>query len=191
MMSRVADNEINQLLSSLPEAVNERFPIFKSSDYSNGNWVQKAFTPEFWATDFVDGLAFAASSFIAGGAVTKGLNAGTNAAKLLRVGSKAQKAAQAAESLALPNVQRFIKGVDFTTSVMANTAMEAMFEAKDVRDAILADSNLTSKMTPEQIEQTAAEKARDVFFLNMLFLAPSNMFEACIVTRKQIGRAHV
>lgn len=177
MFSRVADNEINKLLSSMPDAVNERFPIFKSTAYSDGNWVSKAMTPEFWASDFVDGLAFAASSFVGGGAVAKGLNAGENAARLLNVGSKAQKAAQAAGTLGLPNVQRFIKGVDFTTSVMANTAMEAMFEAKDVRDAILADSNLSMKMTPEELEQTAAEKARDVFYLNMLFLAPSNMFE--------------
>ncbi len=177
MVSRAMDNGIQELLASAKPAIEERFPIFKSTAYNDGNWVAKAMTPEFWASDAVDAFAFAASSFIGGSAVAKGLNAGTNAAKLLRVGSKAQKAAQAAESLALPNVQRFVKGVDFTTNVLANTAMEAMFEAKDVRDAILADSNLSMKMTPEQLEQTAAEKARDVFYLNMLFLAPSNMFE--------------
>ena len=189
IFTRVADNGINQALDSLDPVVKDLFPVFKANNYEDKNFGQKALTSEFWSTDVVDGLAFAASAYFTGSALTKGLQLGSKSAKLLGLGNRAMKLAQAGSKTALPNVQRYIAATDFTTNVLANTAIESMFEAKDVRDAILSDPALAMKYSPEEIQQIAAEKARDVFGLNMLFVAPSNMFELYSLTAKGLKGA--
>lgn len=189
IFTRVADNGINQALDSLDPVVKDLFPVFKANNYEDKNFGQKALTSEFWSTDAVDGLAFAASAYLTGSAMTKGLQVGAKSAKLLGIGNRALRLAQAGSKTALPNVQRYIAATDFTTNVLANTAIESMFEAKDVRDAILSDPALAMKYSPEEIQQIAAEKARDVFGLNMLFVAPSNMFELFSLTAKGLKGA--
>lgn len=189
IFTRVADNGINQALDSLDPVVKDLFPVFKANNYEDKNFGQKALTSEFWSTDVVDGLAFAASAYLTGSAMTKGLQVGAKSAKLLGIGNRALRLAQAGSKTALPNVQRYIAATDFTTNVLANTAIESMFEAKDVRDAILSDPALAMKYSPEEIQQIAAEKARDVFGLNMLFVALSNLFELYSLTAKGLKGA--
>jgi hypothetical protein len=64
------------------------------------------------------------------------------------------------------------------------TSMEAMFEAKEVRDAIMNNPELWSKYDAETIREIAAEKAANTFALNMAFLAPSNLLEVSSIFNK-------
>jgi len=189
IFTRVADNGINQALDSLDPVVKDLFPVFHSNAYADRNFGQHALTSEFWATDLVDGFAFAASSMLGGAAMAKTLQVGAKSARWLGLGTRAQRLAEAGSKVALPNLQRYVTGVDIVTGAVANSAIESMFEAKDVRDAILSDPALAMKYSPEEIQQIAAEKARDVFGLNMLFVAPSNLFELYSLTAKGLKGA--
>lgn len=179
-----ADNALVDMFKNMDEGVKNYFPVFKTFNYQQQGVFKQMGSAEFWESDVVDGLAFAGSAYLTGSALTSGLGLGTKSAQLLGIGTKAQRAAFAAGEVTLPNVSRFINSVDFTTNVAANTAIESMFEAKDVRDSILSDPSLAAKFTPEEIQKIAAEKARDVFGLNMLFVAPSNMFELASLAGK-------
>ncbi len=179
-----ADNWLVDMFKNMDEGTKNLFPVFKTFNYQQQGVLKQIGSAEFWESDVIDGLAFAASAYLTGAALTSGLNLGAKSAELLGIGTKAQRAAVAAGETTLPNVSRFINSVDFTTNVAANTTIESMFEAKDVRDSILSDPSLAAKFTPEEIQKIAAEKARDVFGLNMLFVAPSNMFELASLAGK-------
>lgn len=172
MISRAADNFVSGAFNTLEEKIKEATPIFKSEDYREGGVFQKAFTSEFWSEDVVDGLAFMLSSILPGTQISK-LNLGTNLAK--NVSGSLLK--NATGKLGLPAIKDFAKQVDKVTLSSFMTASEAMFEAKDVKDSILDDPYLKKKYSPEMLKKVAADKAKDAFLLNMLFLAPSNVFE--------------
>src|SRR6056297_2140399 len=68
------DNFFVDWMSTAEEYVKEEGffgEIYKTNQYKNGDFFDKITTSEFWAEDFIDGLAFAASAFIPGGIASK------------------------------------------------------------------------------------------------------------------------
>lgn len=179
MISRAADNFISEAFHNLEEGIKERMPIFKSERYREGGVFSKAGTSEFWTDDVVDGVSFMLSSIIPGTQLSK-LQIGHNLGKAL----SSSLLKNSTGKLALPRLKSFAAQTDKVTLSSVMTASEAMFEAKDVRDTVLNDKGLQEKYTEEELKQIAAEKARDAFLLNMLFIAPSNMFEVSSLFNK-------
>jgi hypothetical protein len=64
------------------------------------------------------------------------------------------------------------------------TAVESAAEANEVREQILSDRSLRNRFTMDEIEQLAANRARDVFAMNMIAIAPTNMFEVSAIFNK-------
>lgn len=184
-ISKAADNGWVHFFEDLEQDLKESMPIHHTNAYMDGNVFQQMATLGFWSNDFVDGLAFRASTWIPGiGLATLGLG--------LRMAPYFSRSLRAAKtgSLALPKLAKTAANIDRITTFALMTSMEAMFEAKEVRDAIRVDlrgkiNPATEKpFTPEEINRLAAEKARDTYVMNAIALAPSNFLETGFIFKK-------
>lgn len=173
IISRAADNFAVELFAGAEEWAKQANPIFKDRDYREGNFFQQVFNTSFLFDDVVDGLAFMLSSYAPGGALSKA-GMGTKFAK----GFSSALRKNATGKLWLPNLSAIARNSDKVAMTAFMTASEAMFEAKDVLDSIANDEELINKYGRDQAREIAAQKAKDTFLLNMLFIAPTNLFEA-------------
>lgn len=75
------------------------------------------------------------------------------------------------------------KMINMGVTTLINTASESLFEASNLKnelvDQLMQEKNAdgTAKYTPEQVRDLSAKAARNSFLLNMLVLAPSNLWE--------------
>jgi len=184
-ISRAADNGISAIFEDLETEAKEAMPIFKSSYYQDKNIFQKAATLDFWMSDVVDGVSFALSSYIGGGAISK---MGTGA-KLATAFRSALTKANGARNLGtsgvkLGNITDLARKMDKVTSTALQTSSEAMFEAAGVKKSILENKELVAKYSSEDLNKLAAERARDTYLLNLAFIAPTNLFEWSTIYNK-------
>jgi hypothetical protein len=175
IVNAAADNSISKMFTDLEDHIKEQIaPIYETNAYKNGDWLSQMGTVEFWASDLVDGLAFGLSSLAETAMLTGPLKAAS--------GIAASRTAQLAKAAKLTDKVMDIKKLSNAYGRLGSTAListgEAMFEAKDVRDQLIAKG-----VDPE----IAAEKARDAFALNMLVLGPSNWIETSYLM-KTLGR---
>lgn len=78
------DNPVNEFFYSLDEGLKEIFPVYQSTKNAESGLLGKMATTSFWATDFMDGVAFAVSAAAPGaviGKATSAVNKGLQALK--------------------------------------------------------------------------------------------------------------
>jgi hypothetical protein len=89
-ISGIWDNFVVDMMSEADEQLRQKLPVFGDERYYEGNILQQMGTAKFWADDFFDALAFAASAYLPGaaaGAAGKALGLTGNALKGFQLGS--------------------------------------------------------------------------------------------------------
>tara|TARA_R110002126_G_scaffold159053_4_gene306415 strand:- start:22020 stop:36167 length:14148 start_codon:yes stop_codon:yes gene_type:complete len=168
------DNSFSAVFDGLEENIKQELaPIFESKQYKDGSLGEQFITPEFWASDVADGLAFAFSTYIPGMALAKvgtGIKIAKGISKLAKV----------------KDLQKIANIADRTTAWAAMSSMEAAVEAKGVRDQVY--SKLKDQgMSNEKAMAIASEKAADTYIMNMAVLAPSNALEVSMLFKPLRG----
>jgi hypothetical protein len=156
------DNAIANAFAEMDESLREQFPVHKQRQYLEGNLLAKLGTPEFWADDFFDGVAFLASAYVPGavaGAAIKGVSAISTATKFAN------------------GLKKFGLGAVRTTSTVYNTVSEAGFEAKDIFDNLQLEYQELG-LSPEEAKIKASEAAARVFRANLVGLIAPNAFQS-------------
>ena len=192
-ISRAADNGFSAFFSDIEDDLKEALPIYKTQKYKDASPFGQLWSLSFWTDDFVDGLAFMLSTWIPGGALSK-MGMGSKIAgglskyaKMTNLGTKLQ------------NLEKAGKGIDRIATWGLMTSSEAMFEAKDVKDAVIdqlyelkekgvLNPTTGQPWTDETIKQVAAEKARNTYIQNLIALAPSNFIETGFIFGKVGGK---
>lgn len=189
-ISAVADNGISNFFNSWEDDIkNQWLPTFQEAeDRDKGFFARAATDVDFWTEDFVDGLAFMASAWVPGMALSKaglGLKAINGLSKLGTVGLESAGAsveAIGATTKYFKNAATYAKGLDKFNSWAIATSSEAMFEAKGVRDSIM-ESLEGSSFTEAQKKQIAGDNAQNAFLMNAALLGVTNVFELPLVTK--------
>jgi hypothetical protein len=196
VISNAADNGVSHIFEALDQKTKEDwFPIYQESyDRDKGFWNRFFTDGDFWAEDAADGLAFMASVFVPGMALSKlGLGA-----KLLRTVAPLRLGVGAAEE-AVANagmVQNYLtrgaqlaKGLDKFTQWGTMTASESLFEAAEVKRNIINSltqdeyGNLVINKetgrpyTEEEKKRIAGQNAQGTFLLNTALLGMTNILQ--------------
>lgn len=194
VISAAADNSISNFFNSWEDDIkNQWLPTFQEAeDREKGFFSRAATDVDFWTEDFVDGLAFMASAWVPGMALSKaglGLKAINGLSKLGTVGLESAGASVEAIGAAtkyFKNASTYAKGLDKFNSWAIATSSEAMFEAKGVKDTIM-ESLKDSSFTEAQKKQIAGDGARNAFIMNAGLLGVTNVFELSMVS-KMLGK---
>ncbi len=195
IVSKAADNALYKAMNSFDDwTKNEWMPTFQEAADRDKGFFNRMFTDgDFWAEDAVDGVAFMASAFIPGMALSK-LGLGARAMSALgatRFGAQALGASvEGAEAIAnyFTKAQQAAKSLDqFSTWAIATTS-ESMFEAKEVRDKVRESLQDTQKAdgsyyTYDEINKIAGDASRNTFLSNALLLGATNVFQMKYFTK--------
>lgn len=125
-------------------------------------------TTSFWATDVMDGLAFAASAYFPGSVIGKGLSA---AGKVIESG---ELGANFLSKLAKIGATQHNAGLVLSTAY--NTVAESAAEAYQTQKE-LETIYLQQGLSQSEAKQKAAEAAREVFGANVGILAVPNFIQ--------------
>lgn len=169
----VYDNAISNFFANAEESLKEALPVHKQRQYLNGNLGKKMWTADFWADNFLDGVAFAASAFVG----AKGVGGAGKVLNKLGMYKALTKLAKTDEALAA--IQR--TGHIGATAAY-NTVSEAGVEAREIYKNLIADG---------VTEDKAKEAAMETFGLNMAVLTIPNALQAKWITgttTKNFGR---
>jgi hypothetical protein len=198
IITKAADNGFSQVMDGLDKKMQDEWlPTFQeASDRNKGFWWRAFNDGDFWMTDVMDGLAFMASAWIPGLALSK-LGVGVKAAKALsglKIGVSAaeatvQGAASASNYLTKAN-SIFRTGIDKFNAWALATSGEAMFEANETKHKIydsLTTDPLTGRLvinpltllpyTEEEKKRIAGGAAKNTFVLNAGLLGATNALE--------------
>lgn len=126
------------------------------------------FTSSFWASDFADGLAYAASAYVSGGLLGKGLALGAEAANTTKIGAQMLKAFNAVGATG----QR----ANLVTATMYNTISEAAAEAYQTQKELELIYQ-AQEYKPEEAKKKAAEGAAETFWWNTAALLFPNFVQ--------------
>lgn len=168
------------------EHVKEAVPIFKTNEYKEGNVFAQMGTMAFWTDDVVDGLAFLASAYVPGLAISK-LGIGAKAASGYGKFAKSFSTALRAEKLgkvssSSVNLSKLAKTMDLATITAFTTTMEAGFEARDTQLQVEASLRRNHpELTDSEIKEKSADAALGTFWSNMTVLALPNALEASML----------
>lgn len=167
-LNGIWNNSWNEFFNSIDENLRETLPVYQSMKYDQSGLLGKMGTSSFWANDFFDGLAFAASSYVPGGLIGKATSAG----------AKALSTTQLAKSLGM-TIKGLEKGAHVTNLALStayNTLAEASVEAYQTQKDI--EAQLISQGVDANIaKQKAGEAAARVFRANSAILAVPNLIE--------------
>lgn len=189
-ISSVADNSFSGFFDNWEQDIkNQWLPTFQEAEDREKGFFSRAATDiDFWTEDFVDGLAFMASAWVPGMALSK---AGMGA-KAIRALSKfgatgAESVGGSIEAVAastnyFKNAAKYAQTLDKFNSWAIATSSEAMFEAKGVKDAIMLSLE-NSSLTEPQKKQIAGDNARNAFLMNAALLGVTNIFELPLVSK--------
>jgi hypothetical protein len=192
-----SDNGLALVASDLEKKLEDVTPLYNSLEDradNKANFFNNLFDGDFWAGDAADAGAFLISAWLTG-AATAELKVGENAVQLLGKGLKAAgkavpKGIKAAKIAAATNQ---------TVATAFNTASEAMFEAKDVKDKVRSQKALEmynlpfEYLNPEQqleINKIAGSAAAKTFALNAVALAGPNFMQMGTLMKKA-GRNNI
>ena len=173
-----ADNGLAVVASDLERKLEDVTPLYNSLEDRAANKASifhNLADGDFWAGDAVDAGAFLLSAYLTG-AATAELKVGENLALgLARQGLTKGR-----------NLAKLAATTNVITATALNTASEAMFEARDVKNNIkkqLAEEKYGmsfDELAPEQqleINKVAGKAAAGTFTLNAAALAIPNFFE--------------
>lgn len=189
-ISNAADNGLVKVFEGLENTIKtDWMPTFQEANDRDKGLFSRAFTDlNFWTEDTLDAAAFLASAFVPGLAISK-VGVGAKASALLsRLGIAAENGVLGNTGFAklasyMKNAQSLATTLDKATITAVNTASEAMWEAKGVRDSVV--ESLSGKLNPAtgreytNIEklQIAGDAARNTFLSNAALLSVSNLWE--------------
>jgi hypothetical protein len=134
----------------------DALPVYKSLDYQHGNLGDKFWTAEFWADNFLDGVAFAASAAL----TSKGMG-------LLGKTGMFSGLTKLAKTQEVANKIKAYGQMGATAAV--NTVSEAGVEARELYKQLIADG-----VDKEKAQAAALE----TFNLNMAVLTVPNLLQA-------------
>jgi hypothetical protein len=189
-ISAVADNSISGFFDSWEQDIkNQWLPTFQEAEDREKGFFSRAATDiDFWTEDFVDGLAFMASAWVPGMALSK-VGAGAKAiAGLAKLGATGVEGvagsveAVAATTNYFKNAAKYAQALDKFNAWAIATSSEAMFEAKGVRDSVL-QSLEGLDMTEAEKKKIAGDNARNAFLMNAALLGATNVFELSLVNK--------
>jgi hypothetical protein len=191
-ISAVADNGISNFFDSWENDIkNQWLPAFQEAEDRNKGFFSRAFTDiDFWSEDVVDGLAFMASAWIPGMALSK-VGAGVKAINALaKLGLATEGASSVAGTIEavgattnyFKNAVKYAEYLDKFNSWAIATSSEAMFEAKGVKDDIMKALE-NSSFTEDQKKRIAGDNARNAFLMNAALLGVTNVFELPLVSK--------
>jgi anti-sigma28 factor (negative regulator of flagellin synthesis) len=189
-ISSVADNSISGFFDGWEQDIkNKWLPTFQEAeDREKGFFARAATDIDFWTEDLVDGVAFMASAWVPGLALSK-VGAGAKAINALaKLGTTAVESvggtieAVAASTNYFKNAAKYAQNLDKFNAWAIATSSEAMFEAKGVKDSIM-ESLEGSSYTDAQKKQIAGDNARNTFLMNAALLGVTNIFELPLVSK--------
>lgn len=125
-------------------------------------------TTSFWASDFMDGLAFAASAYFPGGVIGRGVGALNKAFQSGKVG------AQLLENLT--KIGATAQRTNLVAATAYNTIAEASAEAYQTQKE-LESIYIEQGLDPEEAKAKAAKQAKEVFGANLAILAVPNFIQ--------------
>lgn len=167
-LSDIWSNPINDMFNGLDESLREAFPVYRSMKNDRSGLLGKMMTTSFWADDFFDGIAFAASAYAPGLAIGKLTSAGAKALSTTKVAKEL--------GLSLKGLERGAHATNLAAATAYNTLAEASVEAyqtqKDIEAQLIAQGE-----EPGKAKQKAAEAAARVFRANTAVLAIPNLIE--------------
>lgn len=152
----------------LDEDIKNQFPVYQSMKNAESGLLGKMATTSFWANDLFDGLAYAASAFVPGSLIGKGLG----------LGAKALSTSQMAKSLgwSIKGIETGAKTTNLALSTAYNTIAEASVEAyqtkKEIESLLLEQGH-----TEEYAKQKAGEAAARTFRANATVLSIPNLVQ--------------
>lgn len=176
-----ADNGLSVAALDLEKNLEDATPLYNSladKAANKANLFHNLIDGDFWAGDAVDAGAFLLSAYLTGGAVAE-LQVGERAALYLAKNVLTK-------GLVNGNLAKIASATNLTTATALQTASEAMFEAKDVRDQLREQKakdmyNMSFEELNENdklaINKEAANAAAKTFALNSILLAGPNFFE--------------
>ena len=195
LISNAGDNAIAQMFRGFDEGTKDLLPTFQEAQDRNAGFWKRAFTDlDFWTTDVVDGLAFLASAWVPGMALSKlglGARIASNAARA-RLGVSAAESAVEGSVIAnnyLKKAESLKNTIDKFSSWGMATLSESMFEAAQTRqsiyDSLTTDETGYTKINPEtglpytedEKRRIAGSAANSVFLMNATLLAGTNLME--------------
>lgn len=200
-MDTAVDNGLVNFFEDTREGINENLiPIYSTSKFDRQTTLQKikSLDASFWGTDVMDTLAFTLSSFVPGAILSK---AGTGI-KVLQGVAKAKKSQQLSRLLKLaktpkgaqhvariaPRIKNIADKIDYGTTLVTSSFIEAMFEGKDMRESILTNPELRERYSQAELEEYAADAAQNVFLMNMATLMFTNFVEVGTLFNKNVLR---
>ena len=191
-INTMLNNSFSALMSSGGEALSEKFPVYKTNKYLQGDIWEQMSTAGFWFDDAIDGAAFFLSAWATGAgynALAKGLGVYSKMAKYFNAAAKRVKTGEWLSSALNKgiNVEKFATSLDFMTLGAYNVASEAAFEAKDLKDLYLNSKWDEVKDDPEALKNLhdeASAAALNSFKWNTAALIPSNLFELTFMFKK-------
>jgi hypothetical protein len=171
-INTMIDNPIVNFGRAIEETVDEEFPIYQKKIYTDGNFLDKLGTSEFWTIDAMDGVEFLTSAYLTsmgvGGVVQKTL--GKRLASNLTKMNKITKTQLAEEVIAkkLIDAEKILYNTKFATTTALNTVGEAGIEARELRDQLL-DQGASMEV--------ASKAASDAAIMNVGALMLSNAWQ--------------
>lgn len=200
-IGHAADNAIIRVFEGLEDTIkNDWLPTYQEAADRDKGFFARAFTDlNFWTDDVADGAAFMASAFVPGLALSK-IGVGTRIASgLSRLGLAAENGVLGNAGLAkvaayMRNAHTLGSQIDKTLMTALNTASEAMWEAKGVRDEVMTTLQQTvnpstgRNYTVEEAKAVAGVAARNTFLANAAVLAVSNLWETNMLY-KALGKS--
>ena len=201
-LENMTDNSYINALDSFDEGLKEALPVFTPEAVKNGNAWDKFSSASWWATDFADGLGYAAG-MIGPGALIKGVGLGAGTIRvaggigkafggtgklkpLFNIGKKlnpalAKNIAQEGSylrGLAKTNSIVNANNIELGAATLLSTTMEAGAESKGIRDRLkesLLPKLQSGEITQEEYDNTINQAAADVFTGNFGILLVPNM----------------
>ncbi len=183
-VNAMIDNPIVNLGRYLEESVDDMNPIYARRQYTEGSFLDKIGTSEFWTIDGMDGVEFLTSAWItslgAAGGVNKAL--GSKGLKTaLTKGNKAIKTSLADDfaKASTSSPEQILYNTKFATTTALNTIGEAGIEAREVRDQLLGQGVSM---------EIASKAASDAAVLNVGALLLSNAWQTRLFMGNPVNR---
>lgn len=186
-----ADNGLAVVAKDLEDKLEDATPLYNSladKAANKANLFHNLADGDFWAGDAADAAAFLLSAYLTGGGVAEA-QIGERAALSLAKSTLTK-------GLMNGNLAKVAAATNLTTATALQTASEAMFEAKDVRDQLREQKakdlyGMSFDQLGENeklaINKEAGDAAAKTFLLNSLLLAGPNFFEMKSLM-KNVGR---
>ena len=196
IITTAADNGFSKFFDQLDKETKQGWgAVFQeANDRDKGFWARAATDGDFWMDDVVDGVAFMASAWIPGMALSKlglGVKIATGLSGL-RLGAQGAEAIVEGTAMAenyLTKAAKIAPMIDKFNAWALATGSEAMFESVGVKDTILKslDTDETGRVrinpktnqiyTEKEKREIAAGAAQNTFLLNSALLSVTNALE--------------